>query len=67
MTEIIKLSENDFYNLTEKDIGIFYYKSDWPRWFCAVMLPNKKTFRNIWNVEKHAFQWMNKFIKDFEK
>lgn len=65
--EIKQLSEPDFYNLSENDNGIFYYKSNWPRWFCFVKLPNQRAYRNIWNVEKHAFEWMNKFKEDFNK
>lgn len=63
---IRQLDEKGFYDLKEgKDFGIFYYKSDWPRWFCVVMFPNTKPCRNVWNVEKLAFEWMDKFKKDF--
>lgn len=61
----IELSETEFYNIdTKKTTGIFYHKDIHNRYFCIVLLPNK-CVRNIWNIEKFAFEWMNKFEKYF--
>ena len=40
---IKQLTEEEFYSLESgKDIGVFYYVSSYPRWYCAVYKKNKE-------------------------
>lgn len=65
---IKELTEDEFYSLEKgKDIGIFYYKSIHPRWYCASFKKDREPIRNIWNNEKMAFDWMRKVEKSFYK
>lgn len=65
---IKEVTEDEYNNLEKgKVTGIFYCKSDYPRWYCVVFKEGEEPFRNVWNVEKHAFEWMNKFTKYFQK
>ena len=63
---IKQLTEEDFYSLESgKDIGIFYYVSSYPRWYCAVYKKNRKPTSNIWNNEVMAFNWMKRVEECF--
>ena len=63
---IKELTEDEFYNLESgKDIGIFYFKSNHPRWYCAIFKKDRKPRRNIWNNEQFAFDWMKRVEESF--